>query len=308
MRSHRTCWRISRSTRDFAQVEADEQQVNLTRFSLFFPEKREFFLENQGMFAFGGLEGARATAGDAPLLFYSRRLGLAQGREVPIRGGARLTGRVGRFSLGALNIQADDQPAAALRATNFTVLRIKRDILRRGSIGAIFAGRSVAETGDGSNETYGIDGTLSFFANLHVNTYWARTDTDSRPADDTSYRAQLDYAGDRYGLQLEHLLVGRNFNPELGFLRRNDIRKNFGQLRFSPRPRTIKSVRKYSGTASIDYIEHGAGRLDTRQIDGAFAIEFQNSDRVALEYSNTYEFLQRFLPHRANGQSSDRRL
>ena len=96
---------------DFAQVEADEQQVNLTRFSLFFPEKREFFLENQGLFGFGGagLNGG----GDTPVLFYSRRIGLAAGRAVPIEAGGRLTGRSGRYSIGAINIQIGRDAASA---------------------------------------------------------------------------------------------------------------------------------------------------------------------------------------------------
>src|SRR4030095_14083349 len=111
---------------DFAQVEADEQQVNLTRFSLFFPEKREFFLENQGTFSFGGL--GTASAGDAPILFYSRQIGLNGVREVPLLGGARLTGRTGRYNIGGLNIQARDERGSNTPPTNFTALRVKRDI------------------------------------------------------------------------------------------------------------------------------------------------------------------------------------
>src|SRR5262249_43898914 len=97
---------------DFAQVEADEQQINLTRFSLFFPEKREFFLENQGLFNFGGAVsgGSSANTSDTPILFYSRRIGLDQGRVVPIEGGGRVTGRLERYSFGGLGIRADAEP------------------------------------------------------------------------------------------------------------------------------------------------------------------------------------------------------
>ena len=129
---------------DFAQVEADEQQVNLTRFSLFFPEKREFFLENQGVFGFGGVATAGRQAGvsDTPVLFYSRTIGLTtKGQEVPLRAGGRLTGRAGAFTLGAVNIRSRDTGADGQGATNFTVLRAKRDILRRSSVGVLFAGR-----------------------------------------------------------------------------------------------------------------------------------------------------------------------
>ena len=227
---------------DFAQVEADLQQVNLTRFSRFFPEKRDFFLENQGLFQFGGV-GSRG-GGDGPILFFSRRIGLDQGREIPLQAGGRLTGRVGTFGVGALNIQTDDR--APSPATNFSVIRIKRDLLRRSSIGAIVTRRSVALGGVGSNETYGVDGTFAFYENLAINTYWAQTRTEGLVTEDTSYRLQLDYAGDRYGVELERLMVGDHFNPEVGFLRRDDLRKSFGQFRFSPRPASIALVRKFS--------------------------------------------------------------
>ena len=120
-------------------VEADEHQINLTRFSLFFPEKREFFLENQGMFSFGG-----GTGGDTPILFYSRQLGLNNGVPVPIKEGARLTGRLGRFSLGALNIRAAAESSSSYRTTSFSAIRLKRDFLRRSNIGAILTRRSVS--------------------------------------------------------------------------------------------------------------------------------------------------------------------
>ena len=112
---------------DFAQVEADEQQVNLTRFSLFFPEKREFFLENQGVFGFGG-QGANAS-GDTPVMFYSRRIGFDQGLAIPIEAGGRMTGRAGRYSMGMLNITSNDDRQVGLGRTNFSVARLRRDIL-----------------------------------------------------------------------------------------------------------------------------------------------------------------------------------
>ena len=278
---------------DQAQVEADEQQVNLTRFSLFFPERREFFLENQGTFGFGGVatSGRQTGASETPVRFYSRRIGLNRGRAVPILAGGRLTGRVGRFSLGLLNIQSDEEMVSAARTTNFTVVRLRRDLLRRSSVGAIFTGRSVTEQGTGSNEAYGADGAFGFFDDLTVNTHWARTHTDDLTDDDVSYRAQLDYAGDRYGVQLEHLLVGRNFNPEVGFVRRRDIRRSFGELRFSPRPLLFEAIRKFSWTSSFNYIENGGGQVETREWDGEFGVELENSDIFTIGYGRTHEFL-----------------
>jgi hypothetical protein len=275
---------------DFAQVEADQQQVNLTRFNLFFPEKREFFLENQGVFAFGGT-GTSGGAGDTPILFYSRRIGLSRGVAVPIAGGGRLTGRVGRFTLGLLNIHSRDEPAAQARSTNFSVLRVKRDILRKSSIGALVTHRSLAQAGVGTNDAYGVDGSFAFFDNIYVNSYWARTRSDGGSGRDVSYRAQFDYAADRYGVQLERLVVGSRFNPDIGFVRRTDIGKTSGQFRFSPRMANSKTVRKLTWTGSVGYIHNGTGRLDTRDVDGLFSIDFENSDRFSAGYHGTYEFL-----------------
>ena len=281
---------------DFAQVEADEQQVNLTRFSLFFPEKRDFFLENQGLFTFGNntfSPGANAATSDLPVLFYSRRIGLVGSREVPILGGGRVTGRVGRYSIGLVDMQTRASSAAASAATNFSVVRIKRDMLRRSSIGVLATARSRAQALTGSNQVAGIDGTFAFFNNLTFATYYARTWSEGLPGNDSSYRAQMEYGGDRYGVQLERLSIDRNFNPEVGFLRRSDLRKNFAQLRFSPRPRRLKQVRKLSSVGQFTYIEDSAGRLTTRIGDGEFAVEFQNSDRLALGINDDYELLLR---------------
>ncbi len=136
---------------------------------MFFPEKREFFLENQGTFTFGG-SGAGPFGGsrDTPVIFYSRQIGLEAGREVPLDAGGRLTGRVGAFSVGALNIQTGDEPVSGARSTNFSVMRVTRDLLRRSSSGAIFTRRSQSTQSAGSNETYGLDGTFAFYDNVSV--------------------------------------------------------------------------------------------------------------------------------------------
>ncbi len=298
---------------DFAQVEADEQQINLTRFNLFFPEKREFFLENQGTFSFGGASTSGRLAGvsDTPILFYSRRIGLHQTREVPLRAGGRLTGRAGLWTLGALNIHAgalpfedetpadlldpragDDEPPEVL-PTNFTVLRAKRDVLRRSSVGAMFTGRSRHQLGDGSNAAYGVDGAFGFYDDLTVNTHWARTSTNGLTGNDTSYRGHLDYAGDRYGVQLEHLLIGPDFRPEVGFVRRRDMRRSFAEFRFSPRPASIAAVRRFVGTGSLGYVENLGGAVETREATGLFTIEWENSDQLTVSAIDSYEFLPR---------------
>ncbi len=292
---------------DFAQVEVDEQQINLTRFSLFFPEKREFFLESQGIFDFGRVAGfggfggstrgnlAAAPGvfgpGDAPTLFFSRRIGLDEGRTVPIVGGGRLTGKVGDFSVGAVNIQTEDTRAAEAVATNFSVLRIKRDILRRSRVGAIFTNRSVSLKGDGANQALGLDGSFSFHDNVNLYGYYARTNTPGLEADNESYQAAFSYEGDLYGLLVDHLLVGENFNPEIGFMRRDNFRRSYVYAQFSPRPRGIAAVRQFTWGGSLDYIENGAGQIETRILSGRFQTSFENSDSLSADIQEDYEFL-----------------
>ena len=286
---------------DFAQVEVDEQQVNLTRFSLFFPEKREFFLEGQGVFEFGGgftfdpntiwFRGQR-YGGDAPVLFFSRRIGLQNGRTVPIHAGGRLTGKVGPYSIGLLDVQAGQDSISGARPTNFSVARIKRDVLRRSAVGAMFTGRSVSTEGAGGNYVYGVDGVFSFYDNLDINSYLARTETPGLHGDDLSYQTQLKYNGDRWGLQVDRLAIGEHFNPEIGFLRRKDMRRNFASFRFSPRPQSIGVVRKFTWLASVDHITDGTGLLETRLQQGLFSAEFENGDQFFAGVTDNYEFLK----------------
>jgi len=281
---------------DFAQVEADEQQVNLTRFSLFFPEKREFFLENRDTFAFGGVgTGGRGggSGGDTPILFYSRRVGLDAGQQVPIIAGGRLTGRVGRFTVGLMDIQTASSDTAGARSTNFSTVRLKRDILARSSVGMLATGRSVGSGGGGANGALGIDANFNFFTFLTIDSYWAKTRSDGvTGGDDTSYRAAANYAGDRYGMRLEHLAVGERFRPELGYVRRQDIRRSFGEARFSPRLAS-DTIRKLSWTGSVAYVKNGAGRLEAREEVANFGIEFQNADLFNVTYTRAYEFVPR---------------
>ena len=287
---------------DFAQVEVDEQQVNLTRFSLFFPEKREFFLEGQGIFEFGGgyrsgptaffFRGERFGGGTAPVLFFSRRIGLEDSDPVPIRGGGRLTGKAGAYSIGLLNVQTGDEPGLAAVGTNFAVARVKRDVLRRSAIGALATRRSVAVDGAGASGTYGVDGLFSFYDNLNVNTYLARTQTPGVRGDDLSYQTQVDYNGDEWGVVAERLAVGANFNPEIGFVRRADFRRNFGSFRYSPRPASIGWIRKLLFEASLDYTTDGADRLETRIGQGLFRVDLENGDRFFAGSTDTYERLR----------------
>ena len=214
---------------------------------------------------------------------------------MPLDVGGRLTGRIGAFSVGALTIRTGAEPVSATPATTFTAIRLKRDVLRRSSIGAIVTRRSVSTKASGSNETYGLDGTFGFYDNLSLNTYWAKTQTQG-VEDDVSYRAQFHYAGDRYGVEVERLVVGAGFNPEIGFLLRDDFERSFGSVRFSPRPRSIAAIRKFSWSAQMEYITDRAGVLETREAEGRFGIELENGDAYDLSYTRTYEFLEQPFP------------
>ena len=280
---------------DFAQVEVDEQQVNLTRFGLFFPEKREFFLEGQGIFNFGGRSTRRWGGGgggsDMPIMFFSRRIGLDDEVMVPINAGGRVTGRSGKYSIGALAMQTEAVPGAEIATTNFGVARVKRDILGRSNIGFIGTYRSAVFDQTGSNGVFGVDGNFTFLQNLNINTYWARSQTDGLTENDDSYMGRLHYGGDRYGLTLEHLVIQDNFRPEVGFMRREDMRKNHAQVRFSPRPQSIDSIRKFSFEGNFSNITNNLGTLETRNTRLEFKIDFERGDHFEINYTRSYEFL-----------------
>ena len=299
---------------DFAQVEVDEQQVNLTRFNITFPEKREFFLEGRGIFTFGasgnfggggfggggggpggggGGGGGGFGGGGTPQLFYSRQIGLESGAEVPIIGGGRLTGKVGSFDVGVLNIQTQgpdgffdiDGP----KATNFSVVRLRRDIFSRSSVGALFGNRSQSVLGTGSNQSLGVDGVFGVTQEINLSGYYAKTRTDNLDGLDASYRAQAGYSGDLFGLSVEHMVVGADFNPEIGFVRRDDFRQTAGNMSLRPRPDAL-GIRQLTFAVDGDYIENEqTGYVESKGYGGRFGIEFDNADQFSLSYGYNYE-------------------
>ena len=275
---------------DFAQVEADEAQVNLTRFSLVFPEKREFFLEGGDIFNFGRNANGD-LGGDAPSIFYSRSIGLSGSRVVPVIAGGRLTGKAGPWSIGALNMLTNDEPAARVKQTDFTVARVRRDILRRSNIGGLFTGRSVSAVAPGANYVWGADANFAFYQNVFMSGYVAQSHTDGKSGDNLNYRAQFNYPADRYGLAFDRLVVQKDFNPEVGFVRRADFRRNFARARFSPRTTGNALVRKWTYESSLDYVTDNDNRLESRNLTGSFATEFHNSDTASVDYSRLYEFI-----------------
>ena len=168
---------------------------------------------------------------------------------------------------------------------------MSRDILRRSRIGAIYTGRSVALTSPGSNEAFGADGQFAFFDNVYLNGYYARSRTADRVGDDASYQGVFTYNGDLVAAQLDYLSVGSNFNPEMGFLRRRDFRRTFATANYSPRPRSIEAVRQFTVGGTLDYVETGAGTVETRIAQLRFQTEFESSDIVGFDVQSNYEMI-----------------
>jgi hypothetical protein len=208
---------------DFAQVEVDDQQLNLDRFNLFFPEKRPFFLENAGLFAVGD---AREVD-----LFFSRRIGIGEdGDPIPVAGGARLSGKVGTgTNIGLLYMETDEIGEIA-PANRYQVARISHELPNRSSLGAIFVSRD----GDGSfetpaaedhNETYGIDGQWGIGENLLIKGWLAKTQTPGYDGRDDAFGIRVDFNSEQWTHNFSYTEVGEDFNPEVGFLARSEYRK-----------------------------------------------------------------------------------
>ena len=235
---------------DFAQVEADEEQVNLTRFDLFFPEKRPFFLENASTFQFGNPQQID--------LFFSRRVGLsAANMPIDIKGGGRLSGKVGGWNVGVLNIQADEVENVAGNnigaANNFSVLRLQREV-GRSSYGAIFVNRQgtgALSIGDDYNRAYGFDANWQLTTNQRISAFIARTDTPMTRAtgprgSDYSGRGFYNFTNQLWQVSGGVSQVGQNFNPEVGFLPRRGYRRPEFRAFFSPQPKRWPWIRRIS--------------------------------------------------------------
>lgn len=204
---------------DFAQVEVDEQQVNLDRFNLFFPEKRPFFLENAGLFSVG-------SAGEVDL-FFSRRIGIgSNGNIVPIIGGARMSGKAHNTNLGILSMFTDDVEASKIQKNNFTVARVNQQFGARSSLGGLVVRRKgMGDLPDDKNGTFAIDGKLGLGKKAQLSGFIAKTSTPGVTSGDHSFKFQSQYEWNGWNLNAAYTEVGEGFNPEVGFLLREDFRK-----------------------------------------------------------------------------------
>ncbi len=274
---------------DFSQVEADEQQINLTRFSLFFPEKRDFFLENSGIFQFGtntGQFGGGGGGGGARemRLFFSRRVGLSDsGEPIPILGGARLTGRQGAYSVGVLNIQQREQGAVA--AANFTALRLRRDILANSDIGAVLLNKE--QGGPHRNRVAGLDANFRF-GDLTLNGYVARSFSPQlvTPADGNEYatRAGFNYQSRTWQGQAGHSGIGQRFTDEMGYVPRQGINNVDGRFGRYLRPAALSTwVRQMQPHIEFDvFTRQNDGRLDTSYMGYHWNLNFQDGSNAEV--------------------------
>jgi hypothetical protein len=224
---------------DFAQVEVDDQQVNLDRFALFFPEKRPFFLENAGFFSVG-------NPGEIDL-FFSRRIGLGpNGEAIPILGGGRVSGKAGAYNVGLLNMQTDDfQERVA--SNNFSVVRISRDLPNRSAFGGIFVNRQGVGDLSGDNDhnrTFAIDGKWGIEEHTVLSSFVARTETPGITDDDYAFNVRSRTNVARFDLEMGYQEVGDRFNPEVGFLSRRGYRKPDVRLNTRWRPSNFINIQE----------------------------------------------------------------
>jgi hypothetical protein len=275
---------------DFAQVEVDDLQINLDRFNLFFPEKRPFFLENAGLFSVG-------NSGQVEL-FFSRRIGIGpNGSAIPIRGGGRLSGKVGAYDVGLLNMQTASEPGVT-PGNNFSVARVARELPNRSRIGAIFVNRS--GTGslaaqDDDNQTFGFDARLGLGRNGLVDGWIGKTRTPDRPGNDLAFNLGAAYNSERWRLSSEFTEVQQNFNPEAGFLRRRSYRNGsvfvFRTVRFADNRFRLHEWRPHVmgvGTWGIQDGLYESGRWHIDQ-----HLEFKNSTEVHTGMNLTHEGVRR---------------
>ncbi|MBI3941298.1 MAG: carbohydrate binding family 9 domain-containing protein [Acidobacteria bacterium] len=262
---------------NFAQVEADNRQVNLTRFPLFFPEKREFFLENAQLFDFG-----------IPMdlqLFFSRRIGLQEGEPIPLHGGARLTGRAGPFDLGLLTTQTKNHERRA--GANLSAARVRWNIGGRSQIGGIFTSLSSRSA---VNRAFGPDVLLWLGRNLSLDGFLAVVDDGKLARHPTAFTSGLIYNQDLWELNLRTLRVDRDFNPALGFVRRGEIQRNDVKVRRGWRPNR-KYARKIDLVGQSQYATDLDGRLDTRLWALEASDELDSGDIVRLRAELNFERL-----------------
>jgi hypothetical protein len=269
---------------DFAQVEADQQQVNLTRFNLFFPEKREFFLENANVFSFG--------PGGNLVPFFSRRIGLnAAGTPVPVLVGARTSGRVvNNLNVGVLAMRTD-RVGTTTPANNYVIGRARRNFLTNSWVGALGTRRDSSISGD-YNNVYGGDAHFQFYDDrLEFDGYLLRSDTPEKPDQNLARRFQTAWRGEELNASVEYNAVQPNFNPEVGFVRRDDMSQYTGDFSWAPRLEH-PTIQNLNFGTTVDYYERASiDGIETRVHEATAGVRFNNNGSTNFTATRTFERL-----------------
>jgi hypothetical protein len=287
---------------DFSQVEVDQEQVNLTRFSLFFPEKRDFFMENAGVFTMGDVMEAGYRTGSSTrnfTLFHSRRIGLsADRRPIPILGGARVTGRAGDFEIGVLDMQTrefgDSAASGYVPAENFAVLRLRRDILGNSDIGVLFTNRQATTGGftDQYNRAFAADANFRLFQQrLLVGSYIAATDEPDVVGDRYAARVSVGWRDRVWDTSAFVKQVGDGFNPGVGYVQRSGIRHGYATLGAHPEV-PIPHLQEINPYGEVSVITDLDGVLETRDLTAGLGMTLNDGGRISLTYTNTFERLK----------------
>ena len=274
---------------DFAQVEVDDQQINLDRFNLFFPEKRPFFLENAGAFSVRNTGPASGRNMGQTELFFSRRIGIGEGGvQIPILAGARLSGKVSdSLTVGFLNMQTEDVSSVAA-ANNFTVARLRQDLPNRSSVGGLFVNRqatgSRASPGD-YNRTLAADGRWGIGQSTMVQGFFGRTQTPGYTGRDHAMSLAATYDSQTWRIISGYQENGEDFNPEVGFVRRTGgFRKYDFGLNYRARPEGVLKLQEISPHGSFTRFWNFDGVMETTFIHLHYDGEFENSSSAGVAY------------------------
>ena len=274
---------------DFAQVEVDDQQINLDRFNLFFPEKRPFFLENAGLFSVG-------QPGQLEV-FFSRRIGIADGAQIPIIGGGRLSGKVANnTNVGFLNMQTEAVGGA--RSNNFTVARLRQDFVNRSNVGVMLVNRTGAGPGSGGdyNRSYAADGRLGLGQELTLSGFAAGTETPGTESETHAYSGQASYDSERYRIGAGFTEVAPNFNPEVGFYARRGYRRMDARFRSAFRPDNSWGIHELTPHVThYTILDYTTGQYETQYTHIDSTMEWRNGSRLSTAWNVTKEgVLERF--------------
>jgi hypothetical protein len=291
---------------DFAEVESDERRVNLTRFPMYFPEKRDFFLEGSGVFSFS------PTSGITP--YFSRNIGLYEGEPVPITYGARLGGQMGRYELGLVQVHTasdllideEEHDTTSIEPEDFTVARIKRSLFEQSSLGVIYTRRHTAVDDTGyappDRHTYGADldlftSTFMGDKNLQFEAFFLGhtdpvADGTSSFADLTARGVRMNYPNDILQLSTSYREVGDDFDPAIGFTRRTGFKRVEPTIMFAPRPANLLGIRQFRWRLQFEYLMNTDWERETQQTELTLLnVNMHSGDDFNFSITHTREFL-----------------